>query len=674
MAIFNEFPQTNFHELNLDWIIKVLRDLQKEWETFGLNWDEELTERVDEWLTAHPEATTTVQDHSLDYNKMVLGTLGFVIPEFFGAVGDGVQDDTAAFTAAFNFANDNNIPLYLLNKTYSAKNITATRMPSLHGVDGSALEVGNRSFLYSDDFVLDNITFISDFAVDKTGSITSFLRPDKLNTDHVYINNVKFNALNADDTKRGYIFIRLACDAVNINDLVINGAWNGIIFNNNANISPETYIFDNITGYNVQTLIDIEGYVNSSDMSGNIKNVSINNVTLINTTEQGANYTRIVGSDCLLISNVENFNISNICSINAAERGLYGVNLKAGSISNVIVKGSEGVKIAGTILSNGYILSEDVNIDNVRVFEATNGYAILFYQVHGISVNGLVFENQADVIPNYCIGLTGVTSNVYINGVRGFNAGRGLLYIYKTNGWNNNVAKISLNDVDFDNPITASTYSAIRIEGDTAIFARDITLENVAINRAAEGFYSNSSRVNGLINADWCEDLIIKNCLCRNINTLGTGIVIGDNCNKVSVYGDYECSLGIVKCDFKANKGIFTVFANTARNNFNVIQRYNFYSAALVIPDPYEIAFKSTGLLYRAPLYLYSAIQNYIIDMVSNQGYLKGYSSQGTFTLDTSGGSFGTATGNLRFASDTLALESYVADGESTVAGKITLI
>lgn len=28
MAIFNEFPQTNFHELNLDWVIAELKDLK----------------------------------------------------------------------------------------------------------------------------------------------------------------------------------------------------------------------------------------------------------------------------------------------------------------------------------------------------------------------------------------------------------------------------------------------------------------------------------------------------------------------------------------------------------------------------------------------------------------------------------------------------------------------
>ena len=57
-------------------------------------------EAVQDWLDEHPEATTTVQDGSLTYKKLVTGTLDFVTPEMFGAVGDGVTDDSIAITNA----------------------------------------------------------------------------------------------------------------------------------------------------------------------------------------------------------------------------------------------------------------------------------------------------------------------------------------------------------------------------------------------------------------------------------------------------------------------------------------------------------------------------------------------------------------------------------------------
>lgn len=69
----------------------------------GLNLKEDfIGTQVNNWLDEHPEATTTVQDHSLTINKMVIGTLGYVTPEMFGAVGDGVYDDTDAFERAYN--------------------------------------------------------------------------------------------------------------------------------------------------------------------------------------------------------------------------------------------------------------------------------------------------------------------------------------------------------------------------------------------------------------------------------------------------------------------------------------------------------------------------------------------------------------------------------------------
>lgn len=65
--------------------------------------DDVIAENVTDWLDEHPEATTTVQDHSLTIDKMIVGTLGYVTPEMFGAIGDGVSDDTNAFKQAINF-------------------------------------------------------------------------------------------------------------------------------------------------------------------------------------------------------------------------------------------------------------------------------------------------------------------------------------------------------------------------------------------------------------------------------------------------------------------------------------------------------------------------------------------------------------------------------------------
>ena len=81
---------------------------------------QQIEQKVKSWLDEHPEATTTVQDDSLTYKKLVKGTIGYVTPEMFGAIGDGIVDDTTALNICGNFG----LPI-LLTKVYRiSSNIT----------------------------------------------------------------------------------------------------------------------------------------------------------------------------------------------------------------------------------------------------------------------------------------------------------------------------------------------------------------------------------------------------------------------------------------------------------------------------------------------------------------------------------------------------------------------
>lgn len=95
------------------------KDGNIEWVEQGMPTDEQTANAINNWLNAHPEATTTVLDGSLTESKFTnnlkLYTLkDYITPEMFGAKGDGITDDRNAFMQAIQ----SNKTLVIPNKKY----------------------------------------------------------------------------------------------------------------------------------------------------------------------------------------------------------------------------------------------------------------------------------------------------------------------------------------------------------------------------------------------------------------------------------------------------------------------------------------------------------------------------------------------------------------------------
>lgn len=143
-----------------------LGDLKSALEQYEDIFTGDVDESVQNWLDVHPEATTTVEDHSLTYEKLVNGTLNFVTPEMLGAKGDGVTDDEAAFhafTGGFLSLKPNKTYLINASRTY----VISTNDPVIIEGNGATIHIvfsGNNAprFIYHANTIIQNVNFIVD--------------------------------------------------------------------------------------------------------------------------------------------------------------------------------------------------------------------------------------------------------------------------------------------------------------------------------------------------------------------------------------------------------------------------------------------------------------------------------------------------------------------------------
>ena len=151
--MFNNFPYTNFHELNLDWIIKVVKEFLDKYTnmaeeiekrvpkplenpdgnygdflvslgngktawTSDDRWAEFIQIAVDAWLEDHPEATTTVQDNSLlrqKFNSALMENLIFNYKTLLDLQSDEtIPANTFAKTNGYYEMNDCGSAVYYI--------------------------------------------------------------------------------------------------------------------------------------------------------------------------------------------------------------------------------------------------------------------------------------------------------------------------------------------------------------------------------------------------------------------------------------------------------------------------------------------------------------------------------------------------------------------------------
>jgi len=163
-------------------------DYAYEWASVGQPTDEQTAKAVSDWLDDHPEATTTVQDGSLTEAKFTAQTLSalknnYVTPQMYGAVADGITDDTTAIQQALN----SGLSVFFPTGTYLTSGVTISRELKIQ-FDAAILKAKNsyQDFIIKVDSV--RVFFYGDFTV--SGDSKAYTGIQFLNSNGSYIQRV----------------------------------------------------------------------------------------------------------------------------------------------------------------------------------------------------------------------------------------------------------------------------------------------------------------------------------------------------------------------------------------------------------------------------------------------------------------------------------------------------
>ena len=327
----------------------------------GLNLKEDfIGQQVNEWLDEHPEATTTVQDHSLNIDKMVIGTLGYVTPEMFGAVGDGIADDSEAI----EYAICTGLPVLFDNKTYLAKDIITKTCDNiiLLGTGGTVIKWNitttdglrpNAGMISDDDYVntaykdggiviIKGITFdgnannITAYPVTNALGLLIFMARDKVVIDTCNFVNCHADGAYINGVKRSVIVTNCSFEDIGQTQPE-DGTRNGLTIGRNY--------------YDRKTESTI---TNSNDLIVDIENCVFYNIA----------------DECMRVDGISCLNVSNCCAKKIGQHFIESGHSSDKHDNIVNITNCNGESIAQSIYSLGsdggdkYNYKIKVNVNN----------------------------------------------------------------------------------------------------------------------------------------------------------------------------------------------------------------------------------------------------------------------------------------------------------------------
>lgn len=298
--------------------------------------------------------STGVADNSVTRNKLspVLRSSFYVTPEMFGAVGDGIADDTNAVKTAINQGG-----IIILNGTYRCTTgVPITRSNTI--IDGFG-------------------TLIGDFT--SNGSVLSVSATSSNLIDHVRIRNITIKS-NSSGTHNGIYCGHQITSGNVITDIIIEGVkvidvtGNGIHLHGgpyNSTYLRPFFRVRNCRVINAGQIGICESRITSVIENNYVKNSALENLTVDNGCEDVTVSGNVFiehrgGVGGIGVDEAERIIISNnhiVCKPSTSYSSSYnagiGCQCNTGDVSNIIVNGNTivngvyGVRLGGTYKAGG---------------------------------------------------------------------------------------------------------------------------------------------------------------------------------------------------------------------------------------------------------------------------------------------------------------------------------
>ena len=432
---FNGYPYTNYHEMNLDWIVSQITNLSETMKNFvitnkikfanPIEWDSTIL--YDEsTIVLAPDGNSYISlknvpagisytnteywERISNFNaqlEMMNMKTNFFVPELFGAKGDGVTDDTIAIQKMFDSMNDGDKCIFLSKKYVTSDSITISH--NSIGISGgfsgyeytSIIECKNKVPVFIVNgygarfFNVQIQTAIDNYLSDSVGILFNFDRIDNVDCDGC-VDGCNFLRLDNAIKCYGRNCVVRNCQISHCN-IGVNLIKNVLVQTEQRGFFISDNEFHRIYTACVESNLDFNGRKNISisnniSMFGGVLFYGIGTGVVIKSNFQYNEYENAESGVVLLASNNASFaEISDNTFIAGTAQNVDGIRLVSGSgtFSNVLIKNNyiKDFTRKGIIVEKG---SNIVITNNTVIASSDNGY-----QVNDGVLNSVVTCNNA---------------------------------------------------------------------------------------------------------------------------------------------------------------------------------------------------------------------------------------------------------------------------------------